>query len=72
MPLNIFPYELFNLDAPLCEAFTMPHMGAKNFGGKLEKTPCNHGGMTYRMPTKANTHIVANVLVAFWGIFSSG
>jgi len=71
MPLNIFPYELFNLDVPLCEAFTMPHMGAKTFGSKLKKISCNHGGMTCGMPTKADTHIVANALIAFWGIYSS-
>ncbi len=49
----------------------MPHMGAKTFGSKLKKIPCNHGGMTCGMPKKANTHIVANALIAFWGIYSS-
>jgi hypothetical protein len=71
MPLNIFQYELFNLDVPLCEASTMPHMGAKTFGGKLEKTPCDHGSLSHGMPMKANSHIIANALVAFWGIYSS-
>jgi hypothetical protein len=71
MPLNIFPCEFFNLDVPLCEASTMLHMGAKTFGGKFEKTPHNHGDVTCGIPTKVDTHIIANVLVAFWGIYSS-
>jgi hypothetical protein len=69
MPLNTFPYELFNLDVPLHEASTMPHMGAKPFRGKLEKTPRNHGGVTFGMPMKADIHKITNALVAFWGIY---
>jgi len=42
MLLNIFPYELFNLDVPLCEASIMPHMGAKHLEANSKKS---HGIM---------------------------